>query len=630
MEARDLNCATTAVATSGGGCVCLSALPSELFGLVLRLASCFTARADGSVALPDLASLCQAARAALLDAPELTLRCAHLKHTAHTPDGRRDIVRTWEAQLGVHRAPTAPLRPTVLDLHNLDVHATALCAAFDAAETSGRPLRALALRKCHSVSAAGLCAVLTHAPSLEALVCTGHHLTESTLHALGSLHALRLVCLAECTADADGLTACLPRLRQLRVLMLAGCRLLRDPSGHGGSGVFSLNPPLHPVEAQGETSVGAVPVSDPARAPADWTHPCLGLIEWTFLPSEERQAVQRVAPEADTLDLCAPAASLSAGIAKLRAALAGTALHTGEGGECVSDAAIAAALSARCAGFHETPLHHTANEGDAEAAAVLLDHGAAADIKDAKGYTALARATFWGHATICRLLLAAGADLHKRNHAAESATYLASLRGHPECLRLLLRADEALCAGGRPGAIKCTAAGREYHDGYTPVHAAVISRSVACVKLLLAAGFAPGTQNKYGQSPLHIAASLGGLPSEGIEILLAAGCDVSLRDERNQTAEMVARAKGHEAVARMLASAAKPAAKPAAKHAAKPAAEAAAVPAMAPETAPSGVPEDEMSAKAGGRGGRGRRRRGRGRGRRGNPPVVPVEVDVAA
>ena len=93
---------------------------------------------------------------------------------------------------------------------------------------------------------------------------------------------------------------------------------------------------------------------------------------------------------------------------------------------------------------------------------------------------------------------------------------------------------------------------------------------------------------------LHTAASLGGLPAEGVMMLLAAGCDTQLRDERGQTAERVAQAKNHDAVARMLSA-----------HARSPPLTEGAAPGTADPTPEKGP--------ATGKGGRGRRRRG-GRG----------------
>ena len=99
----------------------------------------------------------------------------------------------------------------------------------------------------------------------------------------------------------------------------------------------------------------------------------------------------------------------------------------------------------------------------------------------------------------------------------ETPLYLAALRGHVACLRLLLHGsgcgDEggdggSTIAGGSGGgggddgggggggggadlaaAVRPAAAfdGCLYHDGYTPLHAAVIGRSVECAALLLEA-----------------------------------------------------------------------------------------------------------------------------------------------
>ena len=595
--------ATVDVSDTPAQPVTLLALPQELLALVLRsyAGSVFNMRPDGTVALPPLAVLCHAARSALLTHPELALRCAHIKRAAHTPKGlQKNVADTWEAQLGVFRPPTAPLRPTVLDLHTTDVHAPALCAALDAAASSGQPIRALSLRKCHSVAAAALASVFLHAPRLQALVCTAHVLVDEALHALGGLRELRLLCVAECTVNSDAFLSCLARLRSLRVLMLGGARLVRPALNASGEGILSLNPTLSTHERLLDGAAAAAP------SPLIECGPHLALVEHTFLTAEDKNMLARVAPLAHTLDLCAPAATLKAGVARLKAILAGSALIACEGAGCIVDAALAATLSARCEGFHETALHHAAIEGDANAAQLLLQHGAMPDVKDAKGNTPLARATFWGRTSVCRLLMSKGADPHRRNHAAESPVYLAALRGHPDCLSLVLAADAAANGGGESGLGSCAA--REYHDGYTPLHAAVISRSVPCMHLLIRAGFNASAQNKYGQSPLHIAASLGGMPVEGIELLVNAGCSLNLRDERGQTAERVARQRGHELTANLLAAHAPPRANREQSHAA---ASPRATP-SAQTTAEAAAPSDEGGGAAkGGRGGR-RRRYGRG------------------
>ena len=99
--------------------------------------------------------------------PWRTLQCA-AKWLASTSAASRPatIVHLLPGTYHLDETLTLGPKPTVLDLHNCVVSATALCAALDAATTAGHPLRALALRKCHSVSAAVLPMVLMHAPLL--------------------------------------------------------------------------------------------------------------------------------------------------------------------------------------------------------------------------------------------------------------------------------------------------------------------------------------------------------------------------------------------------------------------------------------------------------------------------------
>ena len=123
------------------------------------------------------------------------------------------------------------------------------------------------------------------------------------------------------------------------------------------------------------------------------------------------------------------------------------------------------------------------------------------------------------------------------------------LRGHVDCLELLLTMP-------RPSSLRDVS----FHDGYTPLHAAVIARSIECVRLLLGHGFNPSAQNKFLQTALHIAASLEvragcTAPVKAAEMLLAAGCDASLKDERGHDAAHVAKRKGQEHIVSLIAAA---------------------------------------------------------------------------
>ena len=531
----------------------LESLPPEIVGIVLHDA--FEIRPDGTLALPAAAAVSSAFRRTLKELPEISL---HIDRSC----------RNVNKALAVER-PRVALAPTALDIHQSCVDAQALVTCVRAADACGRPLRALALRKCHSLTARGLPGVLLAAQSLTSLVCSGVQLNGCAVRALGGLRGLRVLCLAECHVHADLLLATLPKLQGLRCLMLAGANLLRESAGGmHADGIFALNDTLVGAAAEGGGGVGAGDggggsgdgssggssveeggssgVPSPRRAAL----PRLALLDLTFVHASERAALEALAPTAHTLDLCSRAAPLKAGLSKLTAVLASA---CGEGALCVADAAVKATLSARCAGFHETALHAAAIEGDAATAALLLEHGAAADIKDAKGCTPLSRAIFEGRVAVVRLLLSTGrVNLEQQNHAAESPTYLAALRGHYECLELLLASSKA-------GQERARWNDFDYHDGYTPLHAAVISRSVKCIELLLASGFSPSVQNKYDQTALHIAASLEAragviAPTAVAEVLLAAGCDPQLKDERGHTAAHVAKAKGQLALLELITS----------------------------------------------------------------------------
>jgi ankyrin repeat protein len=465
-------------------------------------------------------------------------------------------------------------------------------------------LRALALRRCHSVGSHGaLPSVLAHVQRLQVLVCTGYVLSDAAISALGKLAGLRVLCIAECTVHGNALLSCLPGLGALRCLLLGGARLLclsehRDSTGRGDAqdGLLSLDPVLDPPsDLLPGTDRASMPSAYGSLARAQCSS--LACIEWTFLQAAARKAVLAVAPlDVFTLDLCSSSScALQADLVRVRAVLD----HVCEPSvRSVAETALSASLSARCAGFHETALHHAAIEGDASAAELLIRHGALVDVKDAKGCTPLARAIFWGHPQVCQLLLSTNAcDLDVCNHAAESPAYLAALRGHADCLKLLLEAggnfkvapaDDA--SEAHTVAFGRYAASREYHDGYTPLHAAVISRSIPCIQLLLQYGFAPSAQNRYQQTALHIAASLGS-PPEVIQLLVSAGCPASLKDERGHTALQVARSKGHEHIATCLAEYG--------------------------DASDSNSPQSSSSRTHGrrSRGGRGRSRRGRGGGR---------------
>ena len=613
----------------------LTTLPVELLSIILTATDAYyCAKIESallhprallpaiSLVLPAVSLVCHAFHAAARSSP--ALRCKDVRIHIGMPS------QVWTSLLLLPKGP-----PTVLDLQSCDVGSIALATWAEHASLMQPPIRGLALHKCHSISTATLPLVLLRAPNLLAFVCTSQLLGASAMDAIARLSALRLLCLAECTVAVPQLLSCMGRLHVLRCLLLGGARLVpAEPKAAWGPYADGTASAAPSSSSNGLTDVGPRPLlledgaADAAASDIGYG-PQLRILEVTFVPASEVCALAAAGPRATILDFCCgDARELGVGLATLRSVLFDESPElTCEGAGCIAETALSAALSARCHGFNETPLHRAAIDGDAPTAALLLEHGAAPNLKDAKGSTPLLRAVFWGRAAVVDLLINSGrCDLEAANHAAETPAYLAALRGHPECLRLLLAADtrataeakaaaeakaeakavaaaeaeakavaaaeaeakavavtaaeaeaKAVAAAGggggtaaggtageaagpaagadaapcdvcpRPGAMPgaCAASRRVYHDGYTPLHAAVISRSLECVRLLLAMGFDPSAQNKYQQSALHIAARLGA-PAEIVELLLTHGCDVGLRDERGQTAHAVAKTKGFE------------------------------------------------------------------------------------
>lgn len=536
----------------------LATLPPELLSTIFRLCvdSFFVLRSDGTLALPPIACTCATFRATLLQLPACTVRLADLRRN----QGIDNLQARFQAGIGSGpgwqealqsrgRTCGSTLHATALDCYRCDVTADALIACAKSCELHAQPLRGLALRKCHSVTTRSIGDVLLASRRLSCLVLSGLELTERALKALAGLAELQVLGLTECDFRLDQLLLALPRLQTLRCLLLGGANLLH-PSGGNEHGILSLNSPLMPTVAPaGHFAPGGLG----GRRPVDDVEHCLlprlQLLEVTSLEHSARKALEGLAPNALVLDLRlnSPARPLATGLARVTALLS---TACGEDTRCLAESALHACLSARSAGFHESALHIAAIKGDAATAALLLEYGAAADLKDSKGCTPLSRAVFEGRSDVVRLLLSTGnVDLDRCNHGMESPCYLAALRGHVDCLELLLTMP-------RPSSLRDVS----FHDGYTPLHAAVIARSIECVRLLLGHGFNPSAQNKFLQTALHIAASLEvragcTAPVKAAEMLLAAGCDASLKDERGHDAAHVAKRKGQEHIVSLIAAA---------------------------------------------------------------------------
>ena len=86
----------------------------------------------------------------------------------------------------------------------------------------------------------------------------------------------------------------------------------------------------------------------------------------------------------------------------------------------------------------KTPLHYAALANAADAAEMLIAHGASVDIRDGMNNTPLHSSAIAGSAEVARLLIANGADTTARGENGNTAVHFAALSDAPEVLEVLL------------------------------------------------------------------------------------------------------------------------------------------------------------------------------------------------
>eukprot|EP00638_Chattonella_subsalsa_P000677 CAMPEP_0117741268 /NCGR_PEP_ID=MMETSP0947-20121206/4811_1 /TAXON_ID=44440 /ORGANISM="Chattonella subsalsa, Strain CCMP2191" /LENGTH=522 /DNA_ID=CAMNT_0005557491 /DNA_START=85 /DNA_END=1650 /DNA_ORIENTATION=+ len=174
------------------------------------------------------------------------------------------------------------------------------------------------------------------------------------------------------------------------------------------------------------------------------------------------------------------------------------------------------------------PLHLACMLGDKDRVGWLKEQGTDLDVIDGKGCTPILRAAEAGHFELVKLLNDSGVDLWRKNHNTEGLLYLAALKGHNQILQLILPhlQDHPQRFFLHDG------------DGFSPLHAACLRRSVSTADLLIRAGFDVNLRNKYQQTPLHLASRTGHL--EMITLLMDHHADLEAKDEVQCTPATVA------------------------------------------------------------------------------------------
>lgn len=199
----------------------------------------------------------------------------------------------------------------------------------------------------------------------------------------------------------------------------------------------------------------------------------------------------------------------------------------------VAVSASAAAAGLAHAGAYEDFFHDIALDNERSLAA-LLARGVDPNSRDERGQVALYVALRDGSPRCARLLAGAkGLDVDATNAVGETPLMMAALRGDEAVARLLLERGAAA-----------------HRTGWSPLHYAASGGHVALVRLFLARGAPVDARSPRGDTPLMMAARYGG--SDAAAVLLEAGADRSLVNDRGRDAAAEADAGGADGVARWV------------------------------------------------------------------------------
>ena len=184
-----------------------------------------------------------------------------------------------------------------------------------------------------------------------------------------------------------------------------------------------------------------------------------------------------------------------------------------------------------------------AARGDAADIRVLTAGGMSRpDARDGQGRTALHLAAYGGHHEAMRALVAAGADPNALEHDRYDIVTIAAVAGDVPTL------ETALALGGSARNVTSR------YDGTALIAAAHLGHADV-VRALIRAGAPLDHVNNLGWTALIESIVLGdGGPrhTDTLTALVAAGADLNLADRDGRTPLALARARGHDTMARVL------------------------------------------------------------------------------
>jgi ankyrin repeat protein len=224
--------------------------------------------------------------------------------------------------------------------------------------------------------------------------------------------------------------------------------------------------------------------------------------------------------------------------------------------------------------FNGDDFVRSAAEGDQKALGLFLAAGFDVNKPNTAGYTGLMVASERGRPDFVKLLLDHKADPNVAGRDGSTALMLAAENNQPEILKMLIsrgadpnRQDNngwtAVLKAAYQGNAKCI----EVLASHTKLEldrallVATLMEKKEAAKALLDNGAEVDFRASDGRTPLILAAGKGN--KDLVEVLLQAGADPSLTDQGGQTAQAVAAAKGYNDIVELLRHAPAPTGTPA-------------------------------------------------------------------
>ena len=170
---------------------------------------------------------------------------------------------------------------------------------------------------------------------------------------------------------------------------------------------------------------------------------------------------------------------------------------------------------------------------------LLYQHGAVVDVQGIFNRTPLHAASYSQQVDIMRWLLDHGADANARTDARYTPLFVAVMTNNLEAVQVLLEHNADVNS--------------QDTDGETPMYRALIgveSKAVLVIRRLLEHGADPNICTRKLSTPLHIVSSRGWLDTA--RLLLSCGAKVDEKDRWGTTPLLVAASKRHEELTNLL------------------------------------------------------------------------------